>query len=63
MEERTDPTQQTEHEREVAQVEESRTGGTNAGDDVTEDPGRRPTSDEDLAADQGLGDQESEELG
>jgi hypothetical protein len=63
MEERTDPTQQTQHEREVAQVEESRTGGTNAEEDPTVDPGRRPTSDEDLAADQGLEDQESEELG
>ena len=63
MEERSDPTQQTEHEREVAQVEDGGTGDTNAEEDPTLDEGRRPTSDEDLAADQGLDDQESEGLG
>lgn len=41
---------QSDHERRVAEIEEER-GQAHAEDDPTEDPGRRPTSGEDLAAD------------
>ena len=63
MQERNDPTLQTEHEQEFAEVEEGGTGSTNAEEDPMLDEGRRPTADEDLAADQGLDDEESEGLG
>lgn len=50
-------TGQSEHEREVAQHEEAR-GEMNAESDATEDPGRRPTSREDLAADRSTGNED-----
>ena len=52
-------TSQTEHEQRVAEVEES-DGGITGGDfdDPTVDPGRRPTAEEDLAADMTPGDDE-----
>ena len=43
-------TRQSEHEQEVAQYEEGGGEQTSA-DDATVDEGRRPSSDEDLAAD------------
>ncbi len=42
---------QSEHERKVAEHEKAR-GETYVTEDATVDPGRRPTSGEDLAADQ-----------
>lgn len=41
---------QSDHEEKVAEFEEERVGNTNAAD-PTSDPGRRPTSVEDQAAD------------
>jgi hypothetical protein len=48
-------TQQSEHERKVAEIEKAR-GELYADRDAAEEPGRRPTSDADLAADRGRGD-------
>lgn len=46
----TEDRMQSDHERKVAEIEEER-GDAHAEDDPTTDPGRRPTSGEDLAAD------------
>jgi hypothetical protein len=48
-------TQQSEHERKVAEIEKAR-GELYAGSDVAEEPGRRPSSDADRGADPGHGD-------
>jgi hypothetical protein len=57
----TQATQPTEHEREVAQYEEGGSETGSSGGDVTADPGRRPTAEEDLAADQGRGGDDDDE--
>ena len=48
-------TQQSEHERRVAEIEAAR-GERYADTEAAEDPGSRPTSDADLAADRGRDD-------
>lgn len=57
----TEATQPTPHEREVAQYEEEGTGGRLPSDDATLDPARRPTAEEDLAADRRGADDEEED--
>ena len=54
--ERSQEPMQSEHEEEVADIEET-SGEVNAEDDPTADPGR-PTSEEDLAADRSPGNED-----
>jgi hypothetical protein len=54
-------TEPSAHEREVAQYEEGGSDASSSGGDVTADPGRRPTAEEDLAADQGRGGDDDDE--